>query len=258
MALFKILKNFMTLSQRKRLEKESTKEILLENINDLLNKKNEDHINNLRICLAHNTFEKVAIKDLRKNLHDTYLSFDYNLESGKQAGHIIHLDQDSTLHLVKDGYIEYQKEMAEFDIAQIEDKTTKFIIDNAIKELTKITPQATFNNEDKSLEWLKVTLLTLKKSLDKIDHQTTIQSYKIYFGEWEENPILRFMIYNLDIKLAFSQNELLLEVRNKENRQDFDENAKLYQASFKQLHNEVLNEIINVFIKLKEVRNRPQ
>ena len=261
MSISKLLKNIMPFNRKKRLENEANRDVLLKNLTTLL--KHDDQRSSLqlqspRLCVAHNNFEKQDIKHNRVNLHDTYIGLDYKNEESKDCGHLIHFDQDGVIHLVKDGYVEFQKHDNEFSISPYEEMATKYVIDGAIEELKKITPISNLNSEDKSLEWLKVTLLTLKKSLDKIDHANTILSYKLYFGSWEESPILRLMIYNLDIKLTFTQEALELNVRNKENRQEFDSNAKLYQAKFQQLHNEVLNELINVFIKLKEVRNKPK
>lgn len=199
-----------------------------------------------KLCLAHNNFESTPLMDNRDNRHDIYI----HLEEGSNS-YILHHDQSNTLTLVDKDYLEYQNSPVHIDSKSYEQKTIKHIIDNSIEELKKIAPKTSLN-EDKSLEWLKVTLLTLKKSLSKIDHENTILSYKIFYGQWEDNPILRVIIYNLDIKLTFTNEALELIVKNKENRATF-EGAKAYEAKFTSLHNEVLNEVINLFIKFKEI-----
>ncbi|POB14355.1 MULTISPECIES: hypothetical protein [Pseudomonadati] len=231
--------NFFTRINKNRLSNDDSRDKLLKSMQESLQSP-------VRICLAHNVFEKTPLRDDRKNLHDIYLhveSNDHNL--------LLHFDQMNILNLVDKEFIEYQNEVENFDAKKFEQYAVKAMIDGSIENLKSIPPK-TGLNEDKSLEWLKVTLLTLKKSLARIDHRNTILSYKVFFGQWEQSPILRVMIYNLDIKLIFNKDQLKLEVKNKENRAEFDSQAKKYEASFGQLHNDVLNEIINLFVSLKQ------
>lgn len=240
-----LIKKIFSNLNKKRLSDDGSRQRLLKSISESLNC---DILNpNTRICIAHNIFEKGPLNSARTNLHDTYISLEDTTNS-----YIIHFDQMSVLNLVEKDYIEYQNKQENFDIKSIEQDAISLIIKTSIEHLKSITPKTSLN-EDKSLEWLKVTLLTLKKSVQKIDHENTILSYKVFFGAWEENPILRIMIYNLDIKLIFTPDQLKLIVRNKENRDSFDAQAKVYEAQFGQAHNEVLNELINLFIKLREV-----
>ncbi|WP_040314479.1 hypothetical protein [Bacteriovorax sp. BAL6_X] len=234
--------NFFSRINKNRLSDNDSRDKILKSMHDSLQSP-------MRICLAHNNFEKSPLREDRKNLHDIYLhteAHDSNL--------LMHFDQMKVLNLVDKEFIEYQKEVLDFDAKKYEHLAIKAMIDGSINYLKIISPK-TGLNEDKSLEWLKVTLLTLKKSLARIDHRNTILSYKIFFGQWEESPILRVIIYNLDIKLIFLADQLKLEVKNKENREVFDSHSKKYEANFCQLHNDVLNEVINLFVSLKQSIN---
>ncbi len=234
--------NFFTRINKNRLSNDDSRDKILKSMQDSLQ-------NPVRICLAHNNFEKSPLREDRKNLHDIYLHTE-----AQDSNLLMHFDQMSVLNLVDKEFIVYQKEVLDFDTKKYEHLAIKAMIDGSIDSLKTISPKSGLN-EDKSLEWLKVTLLTLKKSLARIDHRSTILSYKVFFGQWEESPILRVMIYNLDIKLTFLADQLKLEVKNKENRAEFDSQAKKYEANFSQLHNDVLNEVINLFVSLKQSIN---
>jgi len=112
------------------------------------------------------------------------------------------------------------------------------------------------NEEEKTLEWIKVSFVVLKKALDQVlqDPTSTIQ-YMLFCGKQPQQPFrFKLRLYNLDIEFIENDHrQVFLSVYDKKQADTFQPEHLVLKGSIHQLINPIVDEMIKLLPYLEMI-----
>ncbi len=144
-----------------------------------------------------------------------------------------------------------QAEDAKKILVYILDSSLKKILDFGINELRKskeIKYTNSYDNENRSLEWLRVSLEVYKKALEEIQKDKDL-ILEFYFGLDETKKLLIFNSYNIFLQIHFHNSLMSVQFYN-----DKDSKSKTPAMSgdFYHLKNQIWDQIILLAEKISQ------
>ena len=183
------------------------------------------------------------------------------LQWGNQSDKSHHITLIRNKKIIKDGKVNskehetFQKVMA--GVLHLEMLRFRENIIAWSRSLQTIAGQQMISGEEKALEWIKVSLVVLKKALEESleDNKSTIQMM-IFSGQRPEvDKRFRFKlrIYNLDIEILEGEQGAVLTVLDKKNEDEFQTQHQVLKSPIRGLINPIIDEILQV-LPLIEVK----
>lgn len=191
---------------------------------------------------------------------------DYNRHQFRSRANVIHLERKGPDVQVIDmipqtNEIIFEGNQANFSIkSDVWKKKASSIMEthfqSKINEFTtfvKLNPPEPGNiqNEYKSYEWLKTSLLVLNNALDSKTNEQTIQS-TIFIGARENRFEIRVIIYNLDLAFNYDSKmkALIVTCFNKKDAHDFDYSKVDLEAVFQANAYKIIDSAIELVRKI--------
>ncbi len=152
----------------------------------------------------------------------------------------------SSAKLSKDQYVQLMTLFLDFAFIKIQ-KTGINLLQTTLESINNSAKPNSVQNEQKSREWLRVTMIVYKKALEKITMDPNlILEFSLQLNLFEASPILIFKSYNLFWQMSFLDNAFLRVLfYNEKNSENSQEDLPSLSGDFYHQKNQIWDELIN-------------